>query len=55
MVDNARVAAETKVYKKIPDIVSFIDENGNDTMKKDIENIVNSEMNRIEDDPELKH
>lgn len=66
MVDNALVAAETKVYKKIPDIVSFEDENGNDTMKKDIENnywqikkdidnIVISEMNRIKEDPELKH
>ena len=66
VVDNALVAAETKVYKKIPDIVSFEDENGNDTMKKDIENnywqikkdidnIVISEMNRIKEDPELKH
>lgn len=66
VVDNALVAAETKVYKKIPDIVSFVDESGNDTMKKDIdnnywqikkdiENIVISEMKRIKEDPELKH
>lgn len=66
VVDNALVAAETKVYKKIPDIVSFVDENGKDTMKrdiddnywqikKDIENIVIAEMNRIKEDPELKH
>lgn len=38
VVDNARVSAETKAYQKIPEIVSFTDENGNDTMQVDIEN-----------------
>ena len=66
VVDNARVAAETKTYQKIPEIVSFIDENGNDTMqqdiernyrqiKADVENIVKSEMERIKNDDNLKH
>ena len=66
VVDNARVAAETKAYQKIPEIVSFTDENGNDTMqqdiernykqiKADVENIVLSEMERIRNDDSLKH
>lgn len=66
VVDNARVAAETKAYKKIPEIVSFMDENGNDIMqqdievnyrkiKADVENIVISEMERIKNDENLKH
>lgn len=66
VVDNARVAAETKAYQKIPEIVSFTDENGNDTMQQDIErnykqikvdveNIVLSEMERIRNDDSLKH
>lgn len=53
-------------YKKIPEIISFTDENGNDTMKQDIErnyrqikadveNIVKSEMERIKNDESLKH
>ncbi len=66
VVDNARVAAETKAYQSIPEIVSFTDENGNDTMqadiernykqiKGDVENIVKSEKHRIENDDNLKH
>ena len=66
VVDNARVAAETKAYQKIPEIISFTDENGNDTMqqdiernyrqiKADVENIVLSEMERIRNDDSLKH
>ncbi len=66
VVDNARVSAETKAYQKIPEIVSFTDENGNDTMqqdiernykqiKADVENIVFSEMERIKADDNLKH
>lgn len=66
VVDNARVAAETKAYKKIPEIISFTVENGNDTMqqniennykkiKADVENIVLSEMERIKNDENLQH
>ena len=66
VVDNARISAETKAYQKIPEIVSFLDENGNDTMqadidrnykqiKADVENIVKSEKHRIENDEDLKH
>lgn len=66
VVDNARVSAETKAYQKIPEIVSFTDENGNDTMhediernykqiKADVENIVKSEMTRIKNDENLQH
>lgn len=66
VVDNARVSAETKAYQKIPEIVSFTDENGNDTLladidrnykqiKADVENIVKLEKYRIEHDVNLKH
>lgn len=32
VVDNEKVAAETKVYQKIPQILSFLDEQGEDKM-----------------------
>ena len=31
VVDNEKVAAETKAYQKIPEILSFVDESGEDT------------------------
>lgn len=37
VVDNDKVVAETKTYKKIPQILSFADENGADNMKQEIE------------------
>lgn len=66
VVDNDKVAAETKAYKKIPQILSFTDENGVDNMKQGIEanykqvkqdvmTIVESEMERIKNDPDLQH
>jgi len=66
VVDNDRVAAETKAYKKIPEILSFTGPNGQDTMKQDIDNnyrkikqnatlIIESEMLRIKNDPNLQH
>lgn len=66
VVDNDRVAAETKAYKKIPQILSFTDGNGADNMKQEIEsnykqikldvmNIVESEMERIKNDPDLQY
>ncbi|SFS52381.1 conjugal transfer protein MobC [Sphingobacterium wenxiniae] len=66
VVDNEKVSAETKAYKKIPQILSFTDENGNDNMKQvieanyrqvkaDVVQIVESEMQRIKNDPDLQH
>lgn len=66
VVDNEKVSAETKAYKKIPQILSFADEHGNDNMKQvieanyrqvkaDIVQIVESEMERIKNDPDLQH
>ena len=33
VVDNKKVAVETKAYQKIPKILSFVDEQGEDKMK----------------------
>jgi hypothetical protein len=66
VVDNAAVARETKAYEKIPEIVSFIDSEGNDTMqaeiernynqiKADVKQIVVEELERIANDPALQH
>lgn len=66
VVDNAAAAAETKAYKKIPEIVNFNDANGNDTMqaeidlnyqqiKRDVLDIVKEELERIEGDENLRH
>ena len=66
VVDNERVATETKAYKKIPVITNFVDENGVDRMKEMIKEnydrikaeakqIVAEELQRIKDDPELCH
>ncbi len=66
VVDNEKVSAETKAYKMIPQILSFTDEHGDDNMKQIIEanyrqvkanivHIVESEMGRIKNDPDLQH
>lgn len=66
VVDNDKVAAETKAYQPIPQILSFVNEQGEDKMKQEIEsnykqiksdilNIVVSEMERIKNDPNLQH
>ncbi|MDM1044727.1 YWFCY domain-containing protein [Myroides sp. 1354] len=66
VVDNEKISAETKAYKKIPQILSFTDEDGNDNMqqvvetnyrqiKADVVQIVESEMERIKNDPDLQH
>jgi hypothetical protein len=66
VVDNEKVAAETKVYQKIPQILSFVDEHGEDKMKLEIENnyrqikqdivkIIETELERIKNDPDLQH
>lgn len=36
VVNNARVSAETKVYRKIPVIMNFVDEKGTDRMEREI-------------------
>jgi hypothetical protein len=66
VVDNERVSAETKSYQKIPEILSFIDDNGSDKMKEDIEanyrqvkldivHVIETELQRIQNDPDLQH
>ena len=66
VVDNAKVAAETKRYKPIPIITDFTGPDGKDHMKEEIERnyyqikaavkqIIASEMARIENDPSLRH
>jgi hypothetical protein len=66
VVDNAKVAAETKAYKMIPEIASFVDSDGNDNMKQEIDKnynrikqevaqIIVDEMERIRNNPELSH
>jgi hypothetical protein len=66
VVDNAKVAAETKAYQPIPVITDFTDENGVDKMKEQIQlnynrikeetkQIVAEELGRIKNDPNLCH
>ncbi|SEG30094.1 TraM recognition site of TraD and TraG [Halpernia humi] len=66
VVDNEKVATETKVYQKIPEILSFVDEHGEDKMKQEIESnyrqikqdivqIIALELERIKNDPNLQH
>ncbi|WP_299664495.1 conjugal transfer protein MobC [uncultured Polaribacter sp.] len=66
VINNENVSAETKKYKPIPEIISFVDKNGNDRMeeemnanyrqiKVDVENIILSEIDRIQNDPSLAH
>lgn len=66
VVDNEKVAAESKAYQQIPQILSFVNEQGEDKMKQEIENnykqiksdilnIVVSEMERIKNDRNLQH
>ena len=66
VVDNDKVNAETKAYQKIPEILSFVDAQGIDQMKQEIEAnykqvkrdillIIESELKRIKNDPDLQH
>ena len=66
VVDNARVAAETKAYKPIPVITDFTGGDGKDHMREEIERnyyrikeevgrIIQKVLRRIENDPNLKH
>jgi len=64
VVDNARVARETAAYRPIPVLTDFTNENGEDRMEQEIKanydrvktevrEIVERELQRIADDPEL--
>lgn len=66
VVDNERVAAETKAYQSIPVITDFTDENGvnrmkdmikenYDRIKAETKQIVAEELERIKNDPALAH
>lgn len=66
VVDNEKVAAETKAYKLIPVITDFTDENGKDCMrdmihsnynriKDEVKQIVKDELARIANDENLSH
>ena len=66
VVDSSKVSAETKQYHPIPQIVDFRNEEGEDNLKETIESnykqikrailsLVDSEIERIKSDPELKH
>jgi hypothetical protein len=66
VVDTAALSQETKNYRKIPQIRSFIDDNGNDSMsrqikdhykgiKNDVLTIITDETERIKNDPDLQH
>jgi hypothetical protein len=66
VVDNEKVASETKGYQRIPEILSFIDEHGKDNMKQEIEGnyrqikmdivlVIETELERIKNDPNLQH
>ena len=66
VVDNEKVAAETKAYKPIPVITDFTNENGKDCMremihenynriKEEVKQIVKDELARIANDENLSH
>ena len=66
IVDTQKVSEEMKAYRKIPVINEFRDEDGNDIMQQQIERnyskvkddvlrIIEDEMERIKNDPNLAH
>jgi hypothetical protein len=66
VVDNERVAAETRAYEQIPIINNFLDDDGNDIMREQIQynydrvkvdvlDIIDEELTRIKNDPNLRH
>lgn len=66
VVDSAKVSAEMKDYKPIPNITDFTDKESSDTLKETIEanyrkvkqeirSLVDSEIQRIKDTPSLAH
>lgn len=66
VVDNQKVAEETKQYQRIPQIATFENNQGIDIMKEEIESnykqiktdvikIIANELERIQNDPDLQH
>ena len=66
VVDNEKVKRETAHYVKLPQIIDFTDKDGNDRMQEEIQanydrirqevrQIVENEITRIKNDPELCH
>ena len=66
VVDSAKVSADMKTYKPIPNITDFTDKESCDTLKETIEanyrkvkqeirSLVDSEIQRIKDTPSLAH
>lgn len=66
MVDGGKVSAEMKDYQPIPVIANFINEDGSDNLKETIEanyckvkqeilSLVDSEIERIKNNPSLTH
>ena len=66
VVDSAKVSAEMKTYQSIPVIANFTNEDGSDNLKETIEanyrkikqeilSIVDSEIQRIKNTPDLSH
>jgi predicted protein tyrosine phosphatase len=66
VVNNKKVATETKTYHKLPQIRSFADKKGEDNMKQEIDtnyrqikldivHITEAELERIKNDPNLQH
>ncbi|WP_312075656.1 conjugal transfer protein MobC [Chryseobacterium sp.] len=66
VIDNTKVTSEIKSYQKIPQIMDFTNEAGESTMseqinlnyhkvKSDILLIIENELERIQNDPDLKH
>ena len=66
VVDVAKVSAEAKAYQPIPIIAEFLNEDGSDSLSETIEanykrvkqeilSLVESEIERIKNDPNLKH
>ena len=66
VVDVAKVSAEAKAYQPIPIIAEFLNEDGSDSLSETIEanykrvkqevlSLVESEIERIKNDPGLKH
>lgn len=66
IIDNDAVSKEVKQYKKIPEIVNFMNDEGKDIMQEQIQKnydriklevnqIIEDELDRITNDPELQH
>ena len=54
-LDTRRITAETAAYVPIPELASFVDENGTDRIKTDVEEIIRREIKRISNDDKLKY